>query len=57
MFQSITWDTYLHYWFIIIPVYYTVVLALYFRQDVVRLFTRRKLRRKLEGDSDLLDAP
>ncbi|SEA14894.1 hypothetical protein SAMN05192529_10946 [Arachidicoccus rhizosphaerae] len=57
MFQSITWGTYLHYLFIIIPVYYAVVLSLYFRQEVVGLFTKRKLRRKLEGDGDLLDAP
>lgn len=58
MFQSITWGAYLYCLFIIIPIYYTVVLVLYFRRDVAGLFTKGKHRQKLGGTSDdLVDSP
>lgn len=58
MFQSITWGEYIHCLFIIIPVYYVVVLALYFRGNIVGLFTKGKLRpRRGERSDDLVDSP
>jgi len=57
MFQSISWGEYLHWLFMILSVYYVVVLALYFRLDILRLLRRRPQRRQADEDENLVDSP
>lgn len=50
MLRSITWGLYLEALLILIPVYYLIILALYYRQDIILwVYQRRRQRGRQRG--------